>query len=126
MDKDALIHGLVRTYPEYRAEAYAFIFEALDFALESRGGKRRHVSGGEIMEAVRRLALERFGYLARTVLCHWGIASTDDFGEIVFRLISVDLLQRTADDRIEDFRSLYAFEDAFDEAFESELGTVEI
>ena len=126
MDKDALILGLVRAYPRYGPEAYQFVFEALDHTLEQRGGTRRHVSGPEIMEGVRVLALERFGYLARSVLASWGVESTDDFGEIVFQLISVDLLQRTADDRREDFTGLYDFAEAFDHAFDDALSHVEI
>ena len=126
MDKDALILKLVRTRPPYKAEAYHFIFDALDYTIGMRGGKRRHVSGPEIMEGVRRLALERFGYLARTVLANWGVVATDDFGNIVFNLIEVDLLQRTADDRREDFVGLYDFREAFDHTFDVELSTVEI
>jgi uncharacterized repeat protein (TIGR04138 family) len=125
-DKDALIHGLVRAYPRFTSEAYHFVFEALDHTLEMRGGTRRHVSGPEIMEGVRRLALERFGYLARAVLEEWGVQTTDDFGEIVFQLISVDLLQRTADDRREDFVGLFDFATAFDHAFDDHLSHVEI
>lgn len=126
MDKDAIIQCLVRAYPEYRAEAYHFVFEALDYTLTHRGGPRRHVSGPEIMEGVRLLALERYGYLARTVLREWGVTRTDDFGEIVFHLISVDLLQKTADDRAEDFIGLYTFEEAFDSAFDATLQTIDL
>ena len=50
---------------------------------------------------------------------------TDDFGEIVFRLISVDLLQKTADDRKEDFYGLYEFEEAFDVAFDQSIQSVD-
>ncbi len=126
MDKDALILKLVRAYPRFRPEAYHFVFEALDYTLEVRGGTRRHVTGQEIMEGVRRLALERFGYLARPVLAAWGVHATADFGEIVFQLIDVDLLQRTADDRREDFVGLYDFAEAFDLAFDDSLSHVEI
>ena len=126
MDKDAIIQCLVRAYPEYRAEAYHFVFEALDYTLVNRGGARRHVSGPEILEGVRSLALEKFGYLARTVLREWGITSTENFGDIVFHLISVDLLQKTADDRPDDFIGLYDFEVAFDDAFVQTLETIDL
>ena len=78
------------------------------------------------MEGVRRLALEKFGYLARTVLRQWGVTSTDDFGAIVFHLISVDLLQKTADDRPDDFIGLFDFATAFDEAFDATLQTIDL
>ena len=126
LDKDAIILDLTRRDPRYRPEAYHFMFEALDYTLSLRGATRRHVSGPEIMDGVRRLALEQFGFLARPVFRHWGITRTDDFGEIVFNLIRADLLQKTADDRKEDFFGLYQFEEAFDQAFEIELETVEL
>ena len=44
----------------------------------------------------------------------------------VFNLIQADLLQKTADDRKEDFYGLYDFENAFDVAFEQELQSVEL
>jgi len=126
LDKDAIILDLTRRDPRYRPEAYHFMFEALDFTLSTRGASKRHVSGPEIMEGVRRLALEQFGFLARPVFRHWGVTRTDDFGEIVFNLIAADLLQKTADDRKEDFFGLFDFETAFDEAFELTLESVDL
>lgn len=126
IDKDQLILDLVHRDPRYRPEAYEFVFEALDHTLERRGGGRKHVTGPEIMEGVRLLALEQFGYLARAVMAHWGVRTTDDFGEIVFNLIEADLLQKTANDRREDFAGLYDFEHAFDHAFNATLQTVAI
>jgi uncharacterized repeat protein (TIGR04138 family) len=126
IDKDSIILDLTRRDPRYRPEAYHFMFEALDFTITMRGGARRHVSGPEIMEGVRRLALEQFGFLARPVFLYWGITRTDDFGEIVFNLIKSDLLQKTADDRKEDFFGLFDFEEAFDAAFEQTLNSVEL
>jgi len=126
-DKDERILAIVRKHDRrYSAEAYAFVFESLDFTLRKRGGVRRHITGPEIMEGVRQLALETFGFLARDVLRRWGVRSTEDFGEIVFHLISDDLLQKTADDRKEDFVGLYDFQEAFDASFEQALHAVEI
>jgi uncharacterized repeat protein (TIGR04138 family) len=127
IDKDDRILALVRKHERrFAAEAYQFVFEALDYTLKKRGGVRRHVSGAEIMEGVRDLALETFGFLARDVLRRWGITSTEHFGELVFHLIAEDLLQKTADDRKEDFAGLFDFAEAFDGAFEQTLHAVEI
>lgn len=126
IDKDRIIHDVVERDPRYRAEAYEFVFEALDFTLQRRGGGARHVTGAEIMESIRLLALEQFGYLARTVLAQWGITRTDDFGDVVFNLIEADLLQKTASDRREDFIGLYEFPEAFDVAFTQRIQTVEL
>lgn len=125
IDKDRIIHDVVERDPRFRAEAYEFVFEALDFTLQRRGGGARHVTGAEIMESIRLLALEQFGYLARTVLAQWGITRTDDFGEVVFNLIDADLLQKTANDRREDFVGLYEFGEAFDVAFTQRIQTVD-
>jgi uncharacterized repeat protein (TIGR04138 family) len=126
IDKDQVIAEIVRGDPRYCAEAYEFVFEALDYTLRRRGSGRKHVSGPEIMESARLLALEQFGFLARAVLNQWGVHRTDDFGDIVFHLIEADLLQKTANDRREDFAGLYDFVEAFDAAFAESLHSVEI
>lgn len=126
IDKDRIIHDVIDRDPRFRADAYDFIFEALDFTLRRRGGGARHVTGAEILESLRLLALEQFGYLARAVLAQWGITRTEDFGDVVFNLIEADLLQKTANDRREDFVDLYDFATAFDVAFHQSIQTVEI
>jgi uncharacterized repeat protein (TIGR04138 family) len=50
------------------------------------------------------------------VLREWGVTTTQDFGEIVFHLVEAELLSKTEEDRLEDFRDVYAFEDAFNPA----------
>ena len=126
IDKDRIIHDLIQRDSRFRADAYDFVFEALDFTLRRRGGGARHVTGAEILESIRLLALEQFGYLARPVLAQWGITCTDDFGAVVFNLIEADLLQKTANDRCEDFVDLFAFSEAFDIAFHESIQAVEI
>ncbi len=51
--------------------------------------------------------------LASAVMTHWGIHTTDDFGQIVFMLIDVGLLARQPDDRLEDFERVYEFAEVF-------------
>lgn len=82
-------------------------------ALESR-----HVGGASLCRALRDMAIEKWGYLASTVLRRWGIRSTRDFGEMVFALVQADLLQKRAEDRIEDFDDVFDFETAFDRAYQ--------
>lgn len=126
IDKDRAIHELIERDGRFRADAYDFVFEALDYTLRRRGGGARHVTGAEILESIRLLALEQFGYLARSVLSEWGITRTDDFGAVVFNLIEADLLQKTANDRREDFEGLFNFSEAFDMAFHESIQAVEI
>ncbi len=107
------IRAIARTDGRYAPEAYAFIFEALDFTLK-RIEMHRHVTGQELCEGIRDLAIERFGLLARTVFKHWGVTRTRDFGHIVFNLVESGLMGKTEDDRIEDFDHVYDFDEVFD------------
>lgn len=124
--------------PRYKYEAYVFVFEALGYAhhvlelgepaksepLEhDEPGKEsnepeRHVSGQQLCEAIRRFAIEQYGYMAKTVLETWGIRSTGDIGEIVFNLIRIGKMRKTAGDCREDFQDVYDFDEAFQRAFQ--------
>ncbi len=126
LDKDRIILEIVARDPRYRAEAYDFVFDALDFTLQQRGGGAKHVTGREIMGSVKDLAIQQFGFLAPSVLASWGVHRTNDFGEIVFNLIEADLLQKTANDRREDFHELYEFSDVFERGFSEALQSVQI
>ena len=103
----------------YSIEAVDFIHEALAYTVEelygSQGssGERRHVTGQQLCEGLRRLAIKKWGLLAREVLAHWGIYSTMDFGEIVFLLVNNGYLHKRPEDSIEDFRDVYSFDEAF-------------
>jgi len=99
--------------PRYTEPAYLFVLAALHHRLLELKSPR-HISGAELAEAVRQLALEKFGPLARTVLEHWGIHSTSDLGEIVFLLVKHGILTKQENDRREDFEDLYSFEEAFE------------
>lgn len=81
-------------------------------------GEHRHLTGQELCEAIRRLALERFGYLAKCVFQSWGLSSSGDFGEMVFNLIRLGRMRRTEDDRREDFDEAFDFETDLRAAFE--------
>ncbi len=74
----------------------------------------RHISGQELAEGCRDLALEQFGPMARTVLEHWGIHSTEDMGEIVFALIECRVLVKQDSDSREDFQAVFDFDEVFD------------
>lgn len=93
--------------------AYHFLLDALQ-AVISRLHERRHISGRELADGVRRLALERFGPMARTVLEYWGIRSTEDVGEMVFALVDMGILVKDEADRPEDFAAVFDFEEVFD------------
>ena len=108
-------HPAALQLPNLRFHRYAY-----DFLLDALQGvisglhERRHISGRELVEGVRRLALERFGPMARTVLEYWGIHSTEDVGEIVFALVEMGILVKHTNDRPEDFADIFDFEEVFD------------
>jgi uncharacterized repeat protein (TIGR04138 family) len=92
-------------------------------AIEAAGGCEkldRHVSGRQLCWALRDFAVRRWGMLAQTVLESWNITCTDDFGRIVYAFIDSDLMQKQPEDRFEDFESVYAFDEAFEQALPDE------
>jgi uncharacterized repeat protein (TIGR04138 family) len=97
---------------KYNERAYVFVLAALEFA-QTKLPARRHLTGGELAWACRDFALEQFGMLANSVLTHWGINATEDFGQIVFMLIEVGLLASQPTDRLEDFERVYDFAEVF-------------
>jgi len=109
---EAALAEIRRRDGKYNERAYVFVLAALEFA-QTRLPARRHLSGSELAWACRDLALEQFGMLASAVLTHWGIHTTEDFGQIVFRLIDVGLLAQQPDDRLEDFERVYEFAEVF-------------
>ena len=132
---------LLRQDHRYPKEAYQFVFEALDYAqntlqmgqdspseplpqeqhkdspTDSEGeedeGPQRHISGQDVCLAAQKYAVQQYGPLARTVLSSLGINSTGDFGEIVYNMIRIGRMRKTAEDRREDFNDVYDFETAF-------------
>jgi uncharacterized repeat protein (TIGR04138 family) len=108
-----IVGQICRRHPRYAPNAHYFVLEALHKRLHILESPR-HVTGEELAESARQLAMDRFGLLARTVLEHWGIHSTADIGEIVFLLVDHGVLTKQETDRIEDFEGLYCFEQVFE------------
>ena len=100
--------------PRYALGAYEFTRRAVTYASNVVFATGTHVTGWELLEAIRRFAREEYGVLAQNVLESWGVSTTEDFGEIVFHLVDAGLLSKTEDDSKEDFRGVYSFEEAFD------------
>jgi uncharacterized repeat protein (TIGR04138 family) len=107
---------LIRRDPRYAYEAYEFLFAALAHTQkmlgrqpfpETAADQDHHVTGPQLLEGVRDLALREFGLMARTVFHVWGIDSTADFGEIVFNLVEANLMSKTAEDNRDHFRDVY-------------------
>ena len=112
---------IVKKDPRYDVQAYIFLREALDYSIKllnkPKDGPGRHVSGQELIEGIRQHALQEFGPMAMTVLGAWGIRRCEDFGELVFNLVSAGVLGKTDADRREDFAGGYEFDVAFRKPF---------
>ena len=110
--------SLLRTHRRYQPEAYNFVYEALDWTLnnliDGPNEPGRHVACRELLEGIRRFAIERFGPMARMVFRGWGVTRTDDWGEIVFQLIDYDLMGKQETDHKDDFCAVYDFDQVFD------------
>ena len=113
---ERIIGAIRRRNPRFAERAYYFVLAALQRYLEDLD-RPRHVSGQELAEAVRGLALETYGPMARTVLEHWGVHSTAELGEIVFLLVDNGVLTTQPGDSREDFVGLYSFEEAFEKEY---------
>ena len=116
--------GDVAARTPYSPEAFAFVREGLHLAAKRAYGPepeminpalagKRHVSGPQLCEALRDLAIRRWGLMATAVLGSWHIHCTLDFGKIVYAMIDNQLMQKTDGDSLEDFRDTFDFAQAF-------------
>jgi uncharacterized repeat protein (TIGR04138 family) len=122
---------LVRRDPRYAPEAYDFVRQALSHTQKmlrpgltdpaTAGAEEdHHVSGRQLLEGVRDLALREFGLMARTVFRMWGINRTDDFGEIVFNLVEANMMSKTDQDDRRDFHAVYDLDEALERGYRIE------
>ena len=102
----------------YHPNAFKFVYSALRYTQEQLGRDRRsevsgHISGPELLDGLRLLAIQHFGMLSVQVFKSWGVTSTDDFGHIVFEMIEAGEMRRTPHDQLSDFLGVYDFEKVF-------------
>ena len=110
---EPIMERLRKRHPAYSETAYLFILAALHYTIE-RVGEARHITGRELAEGCRDLALERFGLMARSVLEFWGIRTTRDLGEIVFALVDCGVLVKQDGDCVDDFHDVFSFSQVFE------------
>jgi len=117
---------------KYHPDAYRFVDQSLRYTQRMLGRSAdspdeeleedtAHISGQELLEGIRQLALEEFGLMTIPVLRHWGIRSTDDFGRIVFDFIERGAMRKTDRDQLSDFFDIYDFEEVFDRDYSIDL-----
>jgi uncharacterized repeat protein (TIGR04138 family) len=114
----------------YPIEAFNFVREGLNHTVERallqhEAGLRagglgnpdtHHVTGQQLCLGLRDYAILQYGMLAPAVLRHWHIVRTEDFGRIVYAMIEGGVMSKTNHDSIDDFSSVYDFDEAFSDA----------
>ena len=121
-DFNEVIRSIIKDDPRYERGAYHFLRQALDYSLKSlheqgQLEKSNHLTGQQLLEGIRLYAIEQYGPMARSVLESWGVSACEDFGNIVFNLVSCRVLGKNESDSPEDFNGGYDFIAAFDSPF---------
>ena len=118
---DEAVEQILARDSRYTRDAYLFVREALDYTQKLVGketrGQIRHVSGQELLDGIRRFALNQFGPMVVTVFEEWGVRNCRDFGEIVFNMVETSLLAKTEKDTRDDFQNGCDFTEAFRKPF---------
>ena len=113
---DAVLDTICHKDLRYKREAYEFVMEALSYT-QKRFRRSKHVTGEELLTGIRQLLQTKFGLMTLTVLTHWGIKSTEDFGRLVFNLVGHKILSKTDEDTLESFKNGYNFQEVFDAGY---------
>ena len=114
--KDGVMEQIRLREPRFHEHAFLFVLAALE-QCQQRLGERRHITGKELAETCRDLAIERYGVMSRLVLDHWGIRESVHFGDIVFALVDLGMLIKQPHDQRDDFANAFDFRVAFDSAY---------
>jgi uncharacterized repeat protein (TIGR04138 family) len=107
-----LVQEICLKDPRYKPDAYEFVLQGLEFT-RKKLKKTAHLTGAELARGLRDYAINQYGPLALSVLAHWGINQTLDFGKIVFNMVEMKLLSKTKEDNLLDFSRVYDFKTAF-------------
>lgn len=117
---ETIVEEIYEKDSRYKEDAYVFVMEALAYT-QKKFKRSKHVKGEEMLLGMKELLLNKFGPMTMPVLEHWGIKSTEDFGNIVFNLVENRVLSKTEDDSIEEFKNGYNFEEVFDSGYRKQL-----
>jgi len=104
-DPELLLDSVLEKDSRYARDAYYFVQRALHHYRERHQAGREggHIRGEELLAGVRELGVEEFGPMARTVFNTWGLVKGEDVGEMVYNMIDVGLMSKTAEDSRADF-----------------------
>ncbi|MDD5727053.1 MAG: hypothetical protein PHV59_00685 [Victivallales bacterium] len=97
-----IIDTIVKTEKRYSREAYEFVNAAVNFtAVDSNISG--HISAHELLEGISRFALKEYSVFYEDIFRSWGINNARDVGNIIYALISRNILKAAPEDSIEDF-----------------------
>ncbi len=135
---DPKLLELCREDSRFAYEAYEFVSEAVTYTVKQLGraahqneapkGRKKppsddhHVSGAELLRGTCELAVREFGMMAPVVFKQWGVKTTDDVGEIVFKLIKIQHLSKSERDDPNDFHALFDLHQALADGFALSVG----
>jgi uncharacterized repeat protein (TIGR04138 family) len=115
------LEQVVEECGRYPLDAFEFVRHGLNFTVRKIHGDTKnkpeiecHVSGKQLSEGLRDYAIMRYGMMAATVLRHWGIRRTSDFGKIVYVMVESRLMQKTDQDDLRDFEGVFDFDKTFE------------
>jgi len=108
------LEQITREDGRYNPEAVKFV----SYTISKITSEHHHVGGQTLCEELKKLAAEKWGRLAMSVLSTWGVKTTRDFGEIVYLLIKNEWLTAQPTDSIDDFNDVYDFKTIFKDQFE--------
>ncbi len=113
------VESILAKHPEYSAEAYSFMRQALDAASAhfQKSPASPHLSAEELYLGACAHALEEYGPLARLVLARWGIEHSRDIGHVVYNLIEVGVFGKQEGDTREQFDELRPLSELLDAPF---------
>jgi uncharacterized repeat protein (TIGR04138 family) len=138
---DPKILQLCREDSRFAYEAYEFVCDAVTFTQDGLGRSKNapvnqdaldegqdvssddsHVSGAELLRGTCELAIREFGMMAPVVFKLWGVKTTDDVGEIVFKLIGAKRLSKSDRDDPDDFHDLFDLHQTLADGFALTIG----
>jgi uncharacterized repeat protein (TIGR04138 family) len=111
------LEKIAREDGRYNPRAVKFVYEALDYTAKKLTAEPTHVTGQKLCQGLRKLALKKWGRLAKLVLNSWNVKTTRDFGEIVYLMIKHKWMSVQPTDSIDDFDDVYDFDTAFKDKF---------
>lgn len=137
MDPDLrILLQLLNHESKFSLEAFLFVREGLAYAADQLALERcsqtvpataacekvrparKHVSGQQLCEGIRQYALNQFGYMSKTVLNSWGIHSTSDIGDVVYKMINAGIMKKSSKDRRSHFDDVFDFDAAFESQYD--------